>query len=115
MSRLGKWIRSYRANNNLSQLEFAQRIGVTHTYISKLERGTYRGYLSEGVASSIAQELRIDIDNVYDLMNQLDARKLEAIARKNPTASRVLRRIQKGEFTQAHLTKIEKLLEGAES
>jgi len=100
MTTLGERIRRYRQERNLTQYEFARRLGVRPETISLIERNESNG--SEVTVSLIAQELGVTVQELRGLppLPPLEApdRVLQwvRIVAEGPTADReyALRRIQ---------------------
>lgn len=56
---IGIKIRELRKSRNISQVDFARRIGISQAYISMIENNTR--FVSSEIIKAIARELEIDI------------------------------------------------------
>lgn len=56
---IGAKIRYYRTINEMDQVEFAEKIGITPQYLSKIERGCAKP--STDLLFNIAEKLGVDI------------------------------------------------------
>ena len=64
MQTLGELIKKERKNSNMTQEKLAETIGVTHSYIAKIEGG-YQG-ASNKTLRKLADALQIDIVELYN-------------------------------------------------
>jgi transcriptional regulator with XRE-family HTH domain len=71
--RFGKRVRELRNARNLSQRAFGQLIGVSHTYVSKIENGKldFGDYPSEELIVKIAAALEADEDELLLLARKI--------------------------------------------
>ena len=89
---LGNLIKEYRLNNNLSLRDFAQRCGLSHTYISALEKNIDPRtgkpiaptldavkYISKGMNISIEEMLKI-LDDEQEFKMNAEAPKINSSA-----------------------------------
>ena len=67
--KIGAKIRYYRIINKMEQAEFAEKIGVTRQYLSKIETG--RAKPSTDLLFKIAYELNIDVATIMKNDNSL--------------------------------------------
>lgn len=56
-------IKELRKEKNLTQVELARRIGVSRSYINRIERGTRRANIS--IAVRIAKELDCKVEDIF--------------------------------------------------
>lgn len=105
----GLTIRTKRIHNHLTQKELAQLCDVTPTYISKIEHGAV--IPSESLICRLAGIFGIDDNWLLDMAGNLDIEALQEIARLDSRISKVLRRIQKRQFSIIQLDLIVQLLE----
>ena len=74
-SRLGSLIRNQRMDLNLTQVEVADRVGISQTYLSNLERG--RVHLPDvDVRRRLAEALRLSHVDILIAAGELDAHEL---------------------------------------
>lgn len=74
-SRLGSLIRNQRMDLNLTQVEVADRVGISQTYLSNLERG--RVHLPDvEVRRRLAEALRLSHVDILIAAGELDAHEL---------------------------------------
>lgn len=62
--KIGRFIKEIRQNNNLTQKELANKLGVTYQAVSKWETG--KNIPDIGVLKEISKEFNIDIDEILD-------------------------------------------------
>ncbi|MBI4295625.1 MAG: helix-turn-helix domain-containing protein [Chloroflexi bacterium] len=86
--RFGERLKALRAAAGLSQRELADRVGVSFTYISKLENGAMR-IPSEQLIERLATVLSADKDELLTLAGKIPADILEML--KNQQVRRLLR------------------------
>ena len=60
---IGENIKRYRLKANITQKELAQKIGVTHFWISKLENGK-QSNTTINLLIAISEELNIDLNEL---------------------------------------------------
>lgn len=69
----GEHVKSLRKNCHLTQAELAQRLDVSMSYISKVERGRlhFGDYPSEKFIHKLAEELKADEDELLILADKV--------------------------------------------
>lgn len=69
----GQRVRALRMTSQLTQTELAQRLGVSMSYISKVERGRlhFGDYPSEKFIHKLAEELKADEDELLMLADKI--------------------------------------------
>ena len=67
----GERIRKRRDQERLSQAELAERVGISRTYLSEIERGLARN-LSWRVVESLTTELGLSVDPELDVEQSLE-------------------------------------------
>ena len=60
--KIGKFIKKLREENNLTQKEFADKLGVTFQAVSKWENG--KNVPDIGILKEMSEEFHIDIDEI---------------------------------------------------
>lgn len=60
---IGENIKKHRLNANITQRELAEKIGVTHYWICKLERGKQNN-TTLNLLIAISQELKINLNQL---------------------------------------------------
>jgi len=90
----GAYIRQQRMAKEIGLREMAKRLGVSPTYLSKVERDEYPP-LIEDRAKKIAQILELDPDEVLAMADRLSSDVLNII-KKNPTELTALLRTSDG-------------------
>ena len=73
MNELGETIRSKREGIGMPLRPFAHRIGLSTTYVSRLERGHAGVTASERTLNRIADTLDLDRDTLYCLAGKIPA------------------------------------------
>lgn len=106
----GKTVRTLRHQRNLTQRDLAKRLGVSHTYISKIENDACEVLPSETLLQHLEELLDTETGFLLDLSSKIDTVRLQDIAMENHAASRVLRRIQTGNVTPAQWSAMERIL-----
>ena len=71
MGLFGDYIKSLRKAKNLTQVELGQQIGVSHTYVSKLETGNLTVVPSEKVIKQMSSVLNAPPDLLLLLTRRL--------------------------------------------
>jgi len=61
--KIGENIKKYRTKANLSQKELADKIGVTHFWVCKLEKGKQNN-TTLNLLISISEQLNIDLSDL---------------------------------------------------
>ena len=89
----GQRLRELRNCKGLTQKELADRVGVSFTYVSKLETGALSPPREKTILA-LANVLDGDLDELFGLAKKLPSRLLGQI---NPEVTRVLRSILEGE------------------
>jgi transcriptional regulator with XRE-family HTH domain len=84
----GEYIREKREglrkkDPRYSLRQVAERIGVEPSYLSKIERGEYKAYMTEEKIRALAKELDEDGDVLLALMGKV-SQDLQEIIRKRP-------------------------------
>ncbi len=74
--RFGGKIRSLRRAANLGQRALADRVGVSFTYISKIENShlSFGDYPPEGLVVKLAEALKADVDELLLLAQKMPQR-----------------------------------------
>lgn len=65
---LGQLIKEKRQEQNMSQVELAEILGISNAYLSQIETGKYRRIPKPDKASKIAQYLEIELWDVYQML-----------------------------------------------
>lgn len=92
----------------LSQRELAKRVGVSHTYISKLENGI-ETYISEDLIVKIAKELCKDVDEAMFMAKKIP-QELKSLAFEWPMIMKLLRLIYDSPDKEKILKRVEELI-----
>lgn len=84
----GKYVRERRESLKEESAEYslrrvASRIGVEPSYLSKIERGDQKAYLSEGKIRALARELKEDADVLLAMTGKISG-DIQAIIQKRP-------------------------------
>ncbi len=71
--RFGERVRELRKDKTMGQRKLAQRIGVSHTYVSKIENEKldFGDYPSEDLIRKIAEALEADVDELLFLAEKI--------------------------------------------
>ena len=62
---IGKNIKKYRVDKNLTQLQLCERVGISLSYLSKLESSCCNKSISISCLNSIATVLNVEIENFF--------------------------------------------------
>jgi transcriptional regulator with XRE-family HTH domain len=86
--KIGKYIRDKRealrrSDSSYSLRQVAARIGVEPSYLSKIERGEHRAYLTEEKIIQLAKELKEDPDVLLAMTGKI-SKDLQEIIRDRP-------------------------------
>jgi transcriptional regulator with XRE-family HTH domain len=65
-SNIGQKIKEYRKQNKLSQLELADKLGISLSYLTKIEAKNCKKSFSLALLFDIAEVLEIDIKKFFD-------------------------------------------------
>lgn len=101
--RFGEYIRMLRKAHYLTQRQFAERLHVDYTYISKIENGKVDFPPSEDLIRRMAQILNVDAEALLALAGQFDHRALQELVAEIPEAGVLLRRLQTRQVTQQQI------------
>lgn len=96
MNNFGQEVRRLRKEKMLTQRELAILLGVTPTYISKIENNNFEVLPSESVITNLAHHLDCEADTLLELAGKIDVKSLQEKAMEDPDTAFILRRIQKG-------------------
>ena len=105
---LGELLRSIRLEKSLSQRELASRVGVHHTYISKIEAGKERP--SQEKVKAIAQALETDTIRLELAAGYLPAEFARVVAQK-PEIRRLLELAACGRLSESAYQTLKELLD----
>lgn len=100
----GRKIRELRNNAELTQREFAKKIGIDFTYLSKIENGKMTPP-SEETIRKIAEVLNTNSDELLTLAKKFP-KDLNEVLHCNPKTMEFLRAIQSKQWTDEELEKI---------
>lgn len=96
MTEFGKQIRYLRKEKMLTQRELANFLGVTPTYISKIENNNFEVLPSDEVIANLAKYLEVEENYLFELSGKIDTKTLQDRAIEDTDTAYLLRRIQKG-------------------
>jgi transcriptional regulator with XRE-family HTH domain len=109
MKSFGKYIRTLREDKKITLRKFADSIGITPTYLSKIEREELTTTPSEEVIAGIASKLGADFDELMILAGRIPA-ELPEIIMQHPREMAMLLRTAK----KMNAEQIEELTKRAE-
>lgn len=96
----GELVRHCRKSNGYTQQQLADLAKVHHTYISHIENDALRIHTpSEDTVRRMADAFGVDHEWFLSRAGVIDTDRLQHLAQTNPTAARILRAIQNGEYT----------------
>lgn len=98
IERFGEFVRRRRQEKGLGLRQMAKLIGVSPTYLSKVERDEFSPPAEDKV-KAIAQLLEVDQDELLALADKVDS-ELSAIIKERPRDVAVLLRTAKGLSTE---------------
>ncbi|MFA5097160.1 MAG: helix-turn-helix transcriptional regulator [Candidatus Margulisiibacteriota bacterium] len=100
----GNRIRELRNKEDLTQREFAKKIGIDFTYLSKIENGKMDPP-SEATIMKMAEVLKVNSDELLTLAKKFP-KDLNDILHKNPRTIELLRAIQSKRITDDEIDKL---------
>ena len=65
-NQIGQKIKKYRKNKKLTQVELAQKLGISLSYLSKIEAKNCHKSFSLDLLVSIAKTLEVDIRDFFE-------------------------------------------------
>lgn len=110
----GEVLRQMREEKEISLRKFATKLGITSTYLSKIERLEITNAPSEQVISLIAKELDTDFEELMILAGRIPAELPEIISQRPREMAALLRTATKmnasdlKEFTDSLQSKLDK-------
>jgi transcriptional regulator with XRE-family HTH domain len=99
----GERIRDLRKARQLTQREFAEKLGIDYTYVSKIENGKNDHPPSEAVIVLMAHLLDVDSEELLNLAGQFNHQELHKVIEEMPEAAVLLRKLQTRQFTRADI------------
>jgi transcriptional regulator with XRE-family HTH domain len=104
----GNTIKGLRIESGMTQSELAEMIGVDHTYISKIENGTSKPP-SKRVLKKLAALGPFSAEWLAVLSGAIDTKRLQKVARENPSAAAALIALEKAELSDIDWQRIERI------
>lgn len=101
----GSRIRQLRKGTGLSQRDFADKIGIDFTYLSKIENGKVEPPSEEKIRM-IARELEVDEEELLALAGKFSAEEMRKVVKEEPNVGRLLRKIQSRSLTSEQVKKM---------
>ena len=101
----GNRIRQLRKGKGLSQRDFADKIGIDFTYLSKIENGKVEPPSEEKIRL-IARELGEEEEELLALAGKFSAEEMRRAVEKEPNVGRLLRKIQSRSLTSEQVKKM---------
>jgi len=107
----GGSIKKLRKSRRMTQRELADCLGVSFTYISKIENDKLEVLPSEEKIRKMAEVLGTNDEELLDLAGKLNLKQLQRVAKDVPQAGVLLRRIQSRKLTDKQWEQIGDVLE----
>jgi transcriptional regulator with XRE-family HTH domain len=109
----GKYIRELRKRNDISLREFADRIKMDFTYLSKIENGKVEPP-SEDKIRKMAKELAADPEELLVLAGRVTSEQIRKAVENDPRVGILLRKIKTRDLTDQQITEMLKIARGKE-
>ena len=94
----GSRIRQLRKDKNISLRDFADRVRIDFTYLSKIENGKVEPPSEEKI-NAMAKELEVDREELLALAGKVSSEDIRRAVESNPSVGILLRRIQSRKLT----------------
>lgn len=104
MESLGELIKRKRDEMDYSLREFARKVEITATFLSDIEKGTRNP--SDEVISKIAEELKIDFDELKEFDNRVPVKELKELFESNPRYGFAFRKVAESKISPDELLKL---------
>ena len=101
----GSRVRQLRKSTGLSQRDFADKIGIDFTYLSKIENGKVEPPSEEKIRM-IARVLENDEEELLALAGKFSAEEMRKVVEQEPNVGRLLRKIQSRTLTSEQVKKM---------
>ncbi|MFW6116394.1 MAG: helix-turn-helix domain-containing protein [bacterium] len=111
--KFGRVIRKLRLQNELSQRELADRLGIDFTYLSKIENSKVPPP-SDEVIRKLARELDADLEELLALAAKVSQEDLRETVARDARLGRLFRKLQSGDLTDDQIRKMLALMEAGE-
>jgi transcriptional regulator with XRE-family HTH domain len=99
MKGYGKGLRNARRKSGITQRELAKKIGVSFTYISKIENERVKpNHLSEDVIRAYARAVGMPEDMALELVGKINYANLQAVAESDVIAAAVITQMSSGKL-----------------
>ena len=109
----GSRIRQLRVEKDISLRDFADRIRIDFTYLSKIENGKVEPP-SEDKIRKMAKELEVDAEYLLSLAGKVSSEKIRKAVQSNPSYGKLLRKIQARDLTSEQMARIMRIIESEE-
>ncbi len=107
----GSRIRELRVKKDLNLRDFAQRIGIDFTYLSKIENGKVEPP-SEKIIRVMAKELDVDAEELLALAGKFSSEEMRQAVQANPKVGLLLRKLQTRSLTKQQIEQMIKITRG---
>lgn len=110
----GAQIRELRKEQDISLRDFADRVGMDFTYLSKIENGKVEPPSEEKIRS-MAKELSIDPEQLLSLAGKVSSEQIRSAVASNPSVGILLRKIQSRNLTSDQIARMVDIATGKEA
>ncbi|MDP9316958.1 MAG: helix-turn-helix domain-containing protein [Chloroflexota bacterium] len=107
----GSKVRELRLAKRLTQRDFADRLKVDFSYISKIENNKVEHQPSAELIQKMAQVLDADVEELLDLAGKIDQEQLRKTVAETPSVGILLRRLQNSRLTPEQIEAMMKIIE----
>ena len=94
----------------MTQRELASELGISHTYISKIENDKLEVLPSDDFLRRAEYAMSLDHGVLFEASNKIDKSKLSDLDCQSSTISRVLRKLSSGKVTDNQWAEILEIL-----
>jgi transcriptional regulator with XRE-family HTH domain len=101
----GKWLRQRRKEKNLGLREAAVKVGVSATFLSRIENGNESAMPSEKVIRELAKVLDYDFDTIMQLAGRVPE-DIAQLIKSDPGMPRFLRSAHAEKFSSNELIEL---------
>jgi transcriptional regulator with XRE-family HTH domain len=110
----GAQIRELRKEQDISLRDFADRVGMDFTYLSKIENSKVEPPSEEKIRS-MAKELSIDPEQLLSLAGKVSSEQIRSAVASNPSVGILLRKIQSRNLSSDQIARMVDIATGKEA
>ena len=109
----GSRIRELRKEKDISLRDFADRVGIDFTYLSKIENGKVEPPSEEKIRK-MARELDVGAEELLVLAGKVSSEQIRQAIQANPSVGILLRKIQSKNLTKQQIDRMVDIATGKE-